>query len=522
MSVRKRIAARPSAPSRDGDRVAACRLLGRVRVQPSVAQRQCPIGDPGSVWIVRDEHDRRSPLATNAHQQLEHLLATARVEIAGRLVRQHEPRLVRERPCDRDALALAAGQARRNMVQAMPEADALEPRRHLAPRGRERHAVGEQLDGRVVDRRDARQQVERLRYEADVAALVDGGLLIRQRAEVAAAEADGAPAGSDQTGRQQQQCRLARAARAVERDNLARSDRERHAVDGAHRLLSAAVVLDDVTQLEPAHAIGPACCGGRSGTTGACSSATGTTSRPASSVSTRSGPAIGSLAVISTAAPSSATVRSSSRIPSRSSRSMPCVGSSSSSSRGLVTSARAMPARTSSSTCSSRGSRFAQVLAPVRASTASARARARVRPTPRASSATATWSVTLPPWATSNMGLHQPISTPRLRVERPDSSCPSKRTVPASSGRIPATMRNSVVRPERRAPQTATHSPASSAKETSCSATVSRCPLVKRLVAWASSSRLMTGPPRDRAAYIPSLSAWPAWPTRFDPRLPVT
>ncbi len=52
-------------------------------------------------------------LVAHAADQVEDLRAGVGVERAGRLVRQQQPRPVRERARDRDPLALAAGQRRR-------------------------------------------------------------------------------------------------------------------------------------------------------------------------------------------------------------------------------------------------------------------------------------------------------------------------------------------------------------------------------------------------------------------------
>ena len=82
--------------------------------------------------VVRDEQDRHAtPLAQRA-EQLDDLRACRGVERAGRLVREQELRLVRERPGDRDPLALAArergGDGRARWPIAQPE-------QLVAPRG---------------------------------------------------------------------------------------------------------------------------------------------------------------------------------------------------------------------------------------------------------------------------------------------------------------------------------------------------------------------------------------------------
>ena len=61
---------------------------------------------------MRRHHDRR-PAGVDVAQQLEHAARGALIEVAGRLVGEQHRRLVDERPGDRDALLLAAGQLAR-------------------------------------------------------------------------------------------------------------------------------------------------------------------------------------------------------------------------------------------------------------------------------------------------------------------------------------------------------------------------------------------------------------------------
>jgi hypothetical protein len=64
-------------------------------------------------------------------------------------------------------------------------------------------------------------------------------------------EPHGAGVRAREPGREEQQRRLARAARPVERDELAARDRQRDAVDGANRLaVGSREVLVDVVELE--------------------------------------------------------------------------------------------------------------------------------------------------------------------------------------------------------------------------------------------------------------------------------
>ena len=141
------------------------------------------------------------------------------------------------------------------------------------------------------------------------------------------------------------------------------------------------------------------------------------------------------------------------------------VGSSITSSDGLEGRARARASRAPPRRRRARaGVRGAHCSAPTRSSAANARARAADWGTPRASWATISSSSTLPPFASPRgaLAVADPAAE-RVRRCRPDRARRSARR--RVSGRsMPAATRSSVERPERRRPQTATSSPASSSK----------------------------------------------------------
>ena len=66
------------------------------------------------------------PSAASAGEQRHDLDAGARVEVAGRLVGQHQARLVDQRARDRHPLLLPARELAGMVVQALAEADALQ------------------------------------------------------------------------------------------------------------------------------------------------------------------------------------------------------------------------------------------------------------------------------------------------------------------------------------------------------------------------------------------------------------
>ena len=66
---------------------------------------------------MRDDDERRAELAIQLEHQLEHLPRVRAIEIAGRLVGEHDRRLRHQRARDGRALPLAAGELSRAMLE---------------------------------------------------------------------------------------------------------------------------------------------------------------------------------------------------------------------------------------------------------------------------------------------------------------------------------------------------------------------------------------------------------------------
>ena len=132
-----------------------------------------PLGHPGDRGVVRDDDRQRAQLAVHALEHLEHELARRVVERAGRLVAEQHVRALGHRARDRHPLLLAAGELRREVVEAVAEAD--EPQRL----GRVERRGGDLGDERhVLERRQARDQVVELEDVADVLAPEAGQLRV--------------------------------------------------------------------------------------------------------------------------------------------------------------------------------------------------------------------------------------------------------------------------------------------------------------------------------------------------------
>jgi hypothetical protein len=141
--------------------------------QPPVLEVQDPVGDVEDPVVVRDQQDRRAPLAGECLHAIDDLATGGLVERRRGFVREHHGRLADERAGDRDALALAARELLGPLVRVRAEAHGLEHRFRPSPQlracGAARHA---QAELHVLGRRECTEQVVLLEDEADVAAHV--------------------------------------------------------------------------------------------------------------------------------------------------------------------------------------------------------------------------------------------------------------------------------------------------------------------------------------------------------------
>jgi hypothetical protein len=94
------------------------------------------------------------------------------IEAAGGLIREDQARAVDERARNRDPLALTAGELLGCVVQPPAQANTLKLRDSHSARSLERHSIREQLDRRILDRRNPAHQMRGLVDKPDVVALV--------------------------------------------------------------------------------------------------------------------------------------------------------------------------------------------------------------------------------------------------------------------------------------------------------------------------------------------------------------
>src|SRR5438105_4885377 len=131
-----------------------------------------PPQEVDDVTVVGGHQDRRLGLVIDLEEELHDLPAGGRVEVAGGLVGDDEPRLVHEGPCDGDALLLAAGELTGILVELAGQSDGLQ--RLAAARLDDRAGLAEdaEREGHVLVNGQLGQKLEVLEDEADLAAVM--------------------------------------------------------------------------------------------------------------------------------------------------------------------------------------------------------------------------------------------------------------------------------------------------------------------------------------------------------------
>src|SRR5580693_6208685 len=177
------------AVSRGGGNGRLVRDLGMVHPVPfrqnPVADRDRPVRAARHRSIVGDHHDReagRVQLVEQGHERGR----VPRVQVPGRLVAQQQARPVHQRPRDRDALALPAGQGGGQRVEPVSQPDRVERVDRRPGPAAPRRLVVELGQQHVLQRRPVGQQVERLEHEPDPPAAQRGPVPVVQCARVQA------------------------------------------------------------------------------------------------------------------------------------------------------------------------------------------------------------------------------------------------------------------------------------------------------------------------------------------------
>ena len=131
---------------------------------------------------MRDDHERRVAGAVQVAQEFEQRFACVGIQIAGRFIGQHEIRFLQQCPGDSHALLLAAGEFSGLVMEPLSQADFLEQDGGFLLDVLERASLDERRHAGVFERGELRQQMVKLKDEADPAVAEIGLLGLRRGA----------------------------------------------------------------------------------------------------------------------------------------------------------------------------------------------------------------------------------------------------------------------------------------------------------------------------------------------------
>ena len=198
--------------------------------------------------VVRDEDERGAALAPEVDEDVEDRGAGRAVEVSRRLVGEEERRAGSEGARERDPLLLAAGELRRVVVAALPEADGREEvRRALAGVG-----VARQLERQedVLPGRHVGEELVRLEDEADLPPPEEREVVLGHGVDRSPVEEDLAARGAVEAGHEAEERRLAAARRAQDGGELARADAEVDVVEDPEHPVPGRELFREAAQLE--------------------------------------------------------------------------------------------------------------------------------------------------------------------------------------------------------------------------------------------------------------------------------
>src|SRR5437879_3002418 len=136
--------------------------------QPAAVDREDPVRPADDLAAVGRHHERPTGAAGEVVEDVQHLAASLEVEVARRLVSEDQQRVVHQRPHDRDALLLAAGEAIGKALGPIREPDQFQEVAGSARAVLPRAGVEFERQPEVFLDGQRRDQVEELEDETDV------------------------------------------------------------------------------------------------------------------------------------------------------------------------------------------------------------------------------------------------------------------------------------------------------------------------------------------------------------------
>jgi len=225
-----------------------------VALDQAVAQAHDTARVARNVFLVGDDDDGVA-LLVKLLEERHDLLAGAGVEIAGRLVGEDDGGIVDEGTRDGDALALAAGEFVRPVVDAVAEADVLQREHRALPAFVGLHAGVDQRELDVVERVGPREEIEGLEDESDFAVPNLGELVVDHVRDVFAGKFVAAGRRGIEAAEHVHHGRLAGTRRAHDGKVFVAMNRERDATERVDDLRTHLVELGDAFDVDDERAV---------------------------------------------------------------------------------------------------------------------------------------------------------------------------------------------------------------------------------------------------------------------------
>ena len=199
---------------------------------------------------MRDEYQGEPVALDQALQESDHAFPGVLIEVAGRLVRENEPRLVRDRPRDRDALLLSARETVGEGIRPVRQADFSKERARPAASVRSVLTVQLKRKEEVFENGEGWNEVQELKDKPQMFSAKERAVAFGQRSELFAYDPNYSSIGSVDSADQVQEGGLTGAGRSDDRDALTSLYDEIHAVEHDVMAIAFAVALPEPCDLD--------------------------------------------------------------------------------------------------------------------------------------------------------------------------------------------------------------------------------------------------------------------------------